>query len=68
MKTVSLREITPDNWEAILKLAVQDDQKNFMAGNLYSLTAARGLCPTRDLVRRGRLPVEPAADVEALPE
>jgi hypothetical protein len=46
MKTVSLREITPENWEAILNLSVRDDQKNFMAGNLYSLAAARGLCPT----------------------
>jgi diamine N-acetyltransferase len=41
MKTVSLREITPDNWEAILKLAVRDDQKNFVASNVYSLAEAR---------------------------
>lgn len=41
MKTVSLREITPENWEAILKLAVRDDQKNFVANNLYSLAEAK---------------------------
>ena len=41
MKTVSLREITPENWEAILNLSVRDDQKNFMAGNLYSLAEAK---------------------------
>lgn len=41
MKTVSLREITPENWEAIHKLAVRDDQKNFVASNLYSLAEAK---------------------------
>jgi hypothetical protein len=41
MKTVSLREITPENWGAIRNLPVRADQKNFMAGNLYSLAAAK---------------------------
>jgi len=41
METITLREITPENWEAILKLAVRDDQKNFVASNLYSLAEAK---------------------------
>lgn len=41
METVSLREITPDNWEKIIKLSVRDDQKGFVASNVYSLAEAR---------------------------
>lgn len=41
METVSLREITPDNWEKIIKLNVRDDQKGFVASNLYSLAEAK---------------------------
>lgn len=41
MEPVSLREITPDNWETLVKLTVRDDQKNFVASNLYSLAEAK---------------------------
>ncbi|TLN10188.1 GNAT family N-acetyltransferase, partial [bacterium] len=38
---VSLREITPDNWEKIVELKVRDDQASFVASNLYSLAEAK---------------------------
>lgn len=41
METVSLREITPDNWENIIKLNVREDQKSFVASNIYSLAEAK---------------------------
>lgn len=41
METVSLRDITPANWEKIIDLKVRDDQKSFVASNLYSLAEAR---------------------------
>lgn len=41
METVTLRDITPANWEAIIALKVREDQKNFVASNLYSLAEAK---------------------------
>lgn len=41
MEPVLLREITSDNWEALIKLSVRDDQKSFVASNLYSLAEAK---------------------------
>jgi diamine N-acetyltransferase len=37
---VSLREITPQNFEEIISLKVSESQKNFVASNLYSLAEA----------------------------
>lgn len=39
--TVSLREITEDNWQRIVELKVRDDQASFVASNLYSLAEAK---------------------------
>jgi diamine N-acetyltransferase len=39
--SVTLREITPDNFEKVLDLKVHDDQKTFVASNMYSLAEAR---------------------------
>lgn len=41
MEAISLRPLTPANWEACIKLTVRDDQKNFVASNLYSIAEAR---------------------------
>lgn len=41
METVTLRDITPANWEAIIAMKVREDQKNFVASNLYSLAEAK---------------------------
>lgn len=41
METISLREITPDNFEAVLALKVREDQKHFVASNVYSLAEAK---------------------------
>ena len=38
---ITLREITPDNFDAVIDLKVRDDQKHFVASNLYSLAEAR---------------------------
>ncbi len=38
---VSLREITPDNWQKVLELKVRDDQAGFVASNLYSLAESK---------------------------
>jgi diamine N-acetyltransferase len=40
LPTISLREITPGNFSAVLQLKVTDDQKNFVASNVYSLAEA----------------------------
>lgn len=32
-----VRPVTKDNWKALVKLKVRDDQKNFVASNLYSI-------------------------------
>jgi diamine N-acetyltransferase len=36
-----LRPVTKDNWEALIDLKVRDDQKNFVASNLYSIAQAQ---------------------------
>ncbi len=41
MESVTLRNITSDNWEKIIALKVRDDQKSFVASNLYSLAEAK---------------------------
>jgi diamine N-acetyltransferase len=38
---VSLREITPENWQKVLELKVRDDQTGFVASNLYSLAESK---------------------------
>lgn len=37
---ITLRAITPANYDAIIGTKVRDDQKNFVASNLYSLAEA----------------------------
>ncbi|HEU4323495.1 MAG TPA: GNAT family N-acetyltransferase [Roseiflexaceae bacterium] len=39
--TVTLRELTRDNWRACVALRVADDQQNFVASNLYSIAEAQ---------------------------
>ncbi|GAP13267.1 acetyltransferases [Longilinea arvoryzae] len=41
METVTLRKITRENWERIIDLKVRDEQKRFVASNLYSLAEAK---------------------------
>ncbi len=36
-----IRNITIDNWQAIIDLKVRDDQKNFVASNLYSIAQSK---------------------------
>lgn len=36
-----LRPVTKDNWEDLIELKVRDDQKNFVASNLYSIAEAQ---------------------------
>lgn len=38
--TISLRPITKDNWEEAIRLKVAEDQKHFVASNLYSIAEA----------------------------
>lgn len=38
---ITLRDVTPDNFDAVIDLKVHDDQKHFVASNLYSLAEAR---------------------------
>lgn len=38
---IELRPVTKDNWGALIKLKVRDDQKNFVASNLYSIAQAQ---------------------------
>jgi len=35
-----IRPVTKENWEALIDLKVRDDQKNFVASNLYSIAQA----------------------------
>lgn len=37
---VSFREITPENFDAVIDLQVREDQKGFVASNMYSLAEA----------------------------
>ena len=36
-----IRPVTKDNWNDLIKLKVRDDQKNFVASNLYSIAQAQ---------------------------
>ena len=36
-----IRAVTIENWEALIDLKVCDDQKNFVASNLYSIAQAQ---------------------------
>jgi diamine N-acetyltransferase len=38
--TLSLRSVTPENWNAVVQLKVRDDQSHFVAPNSYSLALA----------------------------
>lgn len=38
---ISLREVTPQNYETIITMQVREDQKNFVAPNVHSLAEAR---------------------------
>lgn len=38
---IELRPVTKDNWGALIKLKVREDQKNFVASNLYSIAQAQ---------------------------
>ena len=38
---VTLREITRDNFDAVISLTVFEEQKNFVASNMYSLAQAK---------------------------
>jgi len=38
---IELREITSENWEDCVDLSVNDDQKNFVAPNWYSLLQSK---------------------------
>ena len=36
-----IRPVTKDNWQELIKLKVRDDQKHFVASNLYSIAQAQ---------------------------
>jgi diamine N-acetyltransferase len=36
-----LRPVTKENWQELIKLQVRDDQKNFVASNVYSIAQAQ---------------------------
>ena len=36
-----IRPVTKENWEALIKLNVRQDQRNFVASNLYSIAQAQ---------------------------
>jgi diamine N-acetyltransferase len=38
---VELRPVTEQNWKALIKLKVSDDQSHFVASNLYSIAEAQ---------------------------
>lgn len=38
---LELRPVTAENWNALIKLKVREDQKNFVASNLYSIAEAQ---------------------------
>jgi len=41
MEEITLRQLTPENWKQCVKLSVRDDQKNFVATNVFSIAQAR---------------------------
>ena len=56
MDTVSLREVTPDNYETIVDMQVRPDQQNFVADTVHSLAEFESLSltvPYGDLCCRG---------------
>ena len=36
-----IRPVTKENWKELIKLKVRDDQKHFVASNLYSIAEAQ---------------------------
>ena len=38
---VTLQPVTAENWHALIKLKVREDQNNFVASNLYSIAEAQ---------------------------
>ena len=40
---ITLEPITKDNWEEAIELTVQEEQKRFVASNLYSIDAVQFL-------------------------
>ena len=36
-----IRPVTKDNWQQLIKLQVREDQKNFVASNLYSIAQSQ---------------------------
>ena len=38
--TLSLRPVTSENWDAVARLEVRDNQRHFVAPNSYSLAQA----------------------------
>jgi len=36
-----IRPVTKDNWQTLIKLKVRDDQKHFVASNVYSIAQAQ---------------------------
>jgi diamine N-acetyltransferase len=38
---VNLRPVTAENWEALIKLKVREDQTHFVASNLYSIAESQ---------------------------
>ena len=43
MTLISLKPITKDNWEEAINLTVKEEQKNFVASNLYSIAQVQFL-------------------------
>lgn len=39
--TPSIRRVTAENWNELVRLKVREDQKNFVASNLYSIAEAQ---------------------------
>ena len=39
--SISLRLVTAENWRALIKLKVREDQSHFVASNLYSIAEAQ---------------------------
>jgi diamine N-acetyltransferase len=41
VEIITLRPLTPKNWVECTKLSVREDQKNFVASNVFSIAEAR---------------------------
>jgi diamine N-acetyltransferase len=39
--SIELRPVTIENWQALIKLKVREDQKDFVASNLYSIAQSK---------------------------